>query len=173
MGAHNCRVGPVGAALVGDRGERVRREGGESMGTRETAARRDAWPRPLDPRERARERLRERERESADIMFIELARIDKPTGPAGGGVGPLALHLAAPSRVGVGCPHSRDRCQVAGQAEGQPMSRNAGDIGRRHYDVLVRASSTSGERSVATHQAWAVDDAPLPVTLEERVRLWL
>ena len=31
------------------------------------------------------------------------------------------------------------------------MSRNAGDIGRRHYDVLVRASSTSGERSVATH----------------------
>ena len=35
------------------------------------------------------------------------------------------------------------------------MSRNAGDIGRRHYDVLVRACSTSGERSVATHQAWA------------------
>ena len=35
------------------------------------------------------------------------------------------------------------------------MSRNAGDIGRRHYDVLVRASSTLGERSVAAHQAWA------------------
>ena len=55
MGTPNRRVGPAGAALGGDRGERVRRERGESMEARETAARRDAWPRLLDPRERARE----------------------------------------------------------------------------------------------------------------------
>ena len=33
------------------------------MGARETAARRDAWPRLLDPRERVIERERERKRE--------------------------------------------------------------------------------------------------------------
>ena len=49
------------------------------------------------------------------------------------------------------------------------MSRNAGDVGRRLYHILVRASSMSSERSVATHEAWA--DVALRPRLDHTRRL--
>ena len=48
-------VGPVGAASRGSRRESQAGKGARAWGARETGARRDAWPQPLDPRERARE----------------------------------------------------------------------------------------------------------------------